>query len=150
VQGAQLGVDALQEFSVPTPNYTAECGRTSGGVSNAITKPGTNDFHGKTYWFLRNEGLDATSFFGPQISPFHRNQFGGSAADPIQKDKTFVLGDFEPICQVQGLKSVQLVVPSPAARGIGPNGQPTVAIVNGSPLPASGPNDAPNPDPTTH
>ena len=150
VQGAQLGVDAIQEFSVLTANYTAEYGRTSGGVINAITKPGTNDFHGTAYWFLRDEGLDATSFFAPQKSPFHRNQFGGSAGGPIQNGKTFVFGDFEAIRQVQGLNSVQLVVPSPAARGIGPNGQPTVAIVNGSPLPANGPNAAPNPDPTTH
>ena len=148
VQGGQLGVDALQEFSVPPPNYTAEYGRRSGGVFNSITKPGTNDFHGTTYWFLRDAGLDATTFFGPQISPFHRNQFGRSVGGSIQKDKTFVLGDFEPIRQVPGLKSVQLVAPSPAARGIGPNGQPRVAIVNGSPLPASGPNTAPNPDPT--
>ena len=150
VQGAQLGVDAIQEFSVLTANYTAEYGRTSGGVINAITKFGTNDFHGTAYWFLRDEGLDATSFFAPQKSPFHRNQFGGSAGGPVQKDKTFVFGDFEAIRQVQGLNSVQLVVPSPAARGIGPNGQPAVAVVNGAPLPASGPGAAPNPDPTTH
>src|SRR5229473_6399779 len=119
VQGAQLGVDAIQEFSVLTANYTAEYGRTSGGVINAITKPGTNNFHGTAYWFLRDEGLDANSFFATQRSPFHRNQFGGSAGGPIQKDKTFVFGDFEGIRQVQGLNSVQLVVPSPAARGIG-------------------------------
>jgi hypothetical protein len=150
VQGAQLGVDAIQEFSVLTANYTAEYGRTSGGVINAITKPGTNDFHGTAYWFLRDEGLDTKSFFATQRSPFHRNQFGGSAGGPLQKDKTFVFGDFEAIRQSRGLNSVQLNVPSPAARGIGPNGQPTVAVVNGSPLPASGPNAAPNPDPTTH
>ena len=125
-------MDAIQEFSMPTADYAAEYGRTSGGVFNAITKPGTNDFQGKAYWFLRNEGLDATSFCGPQISPFHRNQFGGSVGGPIQKDKTSVLGDFELIRQVQGLKRVQLVVPSPAARGIGPSGQPRVAIVKGS------------------
>ena len=150
VQGAQLGVDAIQEFSVLTANYTAEYGRTSGGVINAITRPGTNNFHGSAYWFLRDEGLDAKSFFDTTKSPFHRNQFGGSAGGPIQKDKTFIFGDYEAIRQVMGLNSVQLVVPSPAARGIGPNGQPAVAVVNGSPLPASGPGAAPNPDPTTH
>jgi len=111
-------------------------------VINAITKPGTNNFHGAAYWFLRDEGLDANSFFATQRSPFHRNQFGGSAGGPIQKDKTFIFGDFEAIRQVRGLNSIQLTVPSPAARGIGPNGQPTVAIVNGSPLPASGSNAA--------
>src|SRR5882762_7361641 len=103
VAGAQLGVEAIQEFSVLTANYTAEYGRTSGGVINAITKPGTNNFHGTAYWFLRDEGLDANSFFATQRSPFHRNQFGGSAGGPIQKDKTFVFGDFEAIRQVRGL-----------------------------------------------
>src|SRR5882762_1375058 len=84
VAGAQLGVDAIQEFSVLTANYTAEYGRTSGGVINAITKPGTNNFHGVAYWFLRDEGLDANSYFATQRSPFLRNQFRGSAGGPIQ------------------------------------------------------------------
>jgi hypothetical protein len=104
VQGAQLGVDAIQEFSVLTANYTAEYGRTSGGVINAVMKPGTNSFHGDVYWFLRDEGLDARNFFdGPKIAPFHRNQFGGSAGGPIRKGKTFVFGDYEAIRQTKGL-----------------------------------------------
>lgn len=80
---------------------------------NAITRLGTNDFHGTAYWFLRNEGLDANSVFAPQKSPFHRKQFGGSAGGPIQKDKTFVFGDFEAIRQLQWLNSVQAVFPLP-------------------------------------
>ncbi len=154
VQGEQLGVDAIQEFSVLTANYTAEYGRTSGGVINAITKQGTNNFHGDAYWFLRDEGLDARNFFDPSNSgarPFHRNQFGGSAGGPIQKGKTFIFGDFEAIRQDLTL-SANSTVPSAAARGNpDANGNPTtVAIVNGSPLPASGPGAAPNPDPVSH
>jgi hypothetical protein len=120
VQGSQLGVDAIQEFSVLTANYTAEYGRTSGGVINAITKAGTNNFHGDAYWFLRDEGLDAKNFFDPRGSgvgtpPFHRNQFGGSAGGPIQKGKTFVFGDFEAIRQTKST-SGNSTVPSAAAR----------------------------------
>ena len=83
------------------------------GVINAITRLGTNDFHGTSYWFLRHERLDANSVFAPQKSPFHRNQFGGSAGGAIQKDKTFVFGDFEAIRQLQWVNSVQAAFPLP-------------------------------------
>lgn len=76
-----LGVDAIAEFSVVTSNHSAEHGRTSGGVINAITRSGTNSFHGNAYWFLRDEGWDARSATDPGVGnlpPFHRNQFGGT------------------------------------------------------------------------
>ena len=154
VQGSQLGVDAIQEFSVLTANYTAEYGRTSGGVINAITKAGTNTFHGDAYWFLRDEGLDARNEFDPSgvgTPPFHRNQFGGSAGGPVQKGKTFIFGDFEAIRQTKDL-SGNSTVPSAAARGNpDASGNPTtVAVVGGSPLPASGPGAALDPDPISH
>jgi hypothetical protein len=98
--GGNLGVDAVQEFSVITNNYSAEYGRTSGGVINAVTRSGTNQIHGTAFWYLRDEGLDARNFFDPAtIPPFHRNQFGGSVGGPIQKDKTFFFGDYEGIRQ---------------------------------------------------
>src|ERR1700730_16476363 len=63
VLGGSLGVDAIQEFSVLTSNYSAEYGKTSGGVVNAITRSGTIGFHGSVYEFLRNSALDARNFF---------------------------------------------------------------------------------------
>src|SRR4030088_1043156 len=63
VLGVSLGVDAIQEFSVLTGNYSAEYGKTSGGVVNAISKSGTNAFHGDVYEFFRNQKLDANDFF---------------------------------------------------------------------------------------
>jgi hypothetical protein len=151
VIGGALGVDAIQEFSVLTTNYTAEYGRTTGAIINAITKSGTNSFHGDAYYFMRDEGLDARNYFDPvKIPPFHRNQFGVSGGVPIRKDKTFVFGDYETIRQAKSL-TFSDTVPSPAARGIGANGQPTVAVVGGVPLPGPGqPGAAPNPDPVTH
>jgi hypothetical protein len=116
VLGGNLGVDAIQEFSVLTNNYSAEYGKTSGGVVNAITRSGTNQFHGSVYEFIRNSAVDARSFFDPaKIPPFRRNQFGVSAGAPIRKDKTFIFGDFEGIRQSLGT-SVKNQVLSPAAR----------------------------------
>lgn len=116
VLGGQLGVDAIQEFSVETTNYSAEYGRSAGAVINAITKSGTNDFHGSAFWFLRDEDFDARNFFDPpQIAPFHRNQFGASGGGPIKKDKTFVFAAYEGVRQDLGL-SFSNLVPSAAAR----------------------------------
>ena len=118
VLGGNLGVDAIQEFSVLTSNYSAEYGKTSGGVVNAITRSGTNTFHGSAYEFLRNSALDARNFFeDPTASkaPFKRNQFGGAVGGPIIKNRTFFFADFEAIRQSKGIAVVD-TVPSNAAR----------------------------------
>jgi hypothetical protein len=119
VIGGNLGVDAIQEFSVLTGNYSAEYGRTSGGVVNAISKSGTNGFHGDVYEFLRNGKLDANDFFdnaaGNPKAPYRRNQFGAAIGGPIRKDQTFFFFDYEGIRQAQGVP-VTSTVPSDAAR----------------------------------
>src|SRR6202047_5336747 len=119
VLGGNLGVDAIQEFSVLTSNYSAEYGKTSGGVVNAITRSGTNGFHGSAYEFLRNSALDAANFFenagGIPKAPFKRNQFGGAVGGPIIKNHTFFFADFEGIRQSKGIANHNFV-PSLAAR----------------------------------
>jgi Carboxypeptidase regulatory-like domain/TonB-dependent Receptor Plug Domain/TonB dependent receptor len=116
VLGGNLGVDAIEEFSVLTSNYSAEYGKTSGGVVNAITHSGTNQFHGSVYEFLRNSALDARNFFDKgSIPPFKQNQFGASADGPIRRDRTFLFGDYEGIRNSKGITQVN-TVPSPAAR----------------------------------
>jgi hypothetical protein len=117
VEGSTLGVDAVQEFSVLTSNYSAEYGRTSGGVINALTKSGTNHFHGDVYEFLRNSALDARNYFDPPgtIPSFRRNQFGASLGGPIWKQHTFFFADYEGLRENQTL-STQATVPSAAAR----------------------------------
>ncbi len=115
--GLNLGVDAIQEFSVITTGYTAEYGRTSGAVINAITKSGTDQFHGTGYFFDRDSVFDARNFFdGPDIPTFHRTQFGASAGGPIIKDKTFIFGNYEGFRQKQTGSTV-INVPSAEARG---------------------------------
>jgi Carboxypeptidase regulatory-like domain/TonB-dependent Receptor Plug Domain len=126
VLGGNLGVDAIQEFSVLTSNYSAEYGKTSGGVVNAITKSGTNQFHGDAYWFLRDEDFDARNFFDKNIAPFHRNQYGASAGGPIQKDKTFIFGDYERIQQALGVSNFSTVLSTAARAGDLASGPVTV------------------------
>jgi carboxypeptidase family protein/TonB-dependent receptor-like protein len=120
VMGATLGVDAIQEFSVITGNYSAEYGRTSGGVINAVSKSGTNSFHGDAYEFWRNDALDANDFFsniaGQPLPTLRRNQFGAAAGGPIIKDRTFIFGDYEGIRLAEGTASGNSRVPSENAR----------------------------------
>jgi hypothetical protein len=157
VLGDNLGIDAVEQVSVLESNYPADYGRTSGGVINAVTRSGKNAFHGTVYEFLRNSALDARNFFdGPTIPPFKRNQFGGSGGLPIQRDRTFVFGDYEGLRQSLGVTTVD-TVPSAAVRGIGtgPGGGPGPAtlcsIPQGPPNPCT-PHPltgAFDPDPTT-
>lgn len=128
VLGGNLGVDAIQEFSVLTSNYSSEYGKTSGGVVNAISRSGTNSFHGSAYEFMRNDKLDAANFFeAGQRSPFRRNQFGGAIGGPIIKNKTFFFADYEGIRQSKGIANLDSV-PSPDARnGILSTGNVTVS-----------------------
>src|SRR5258705_6443189 len=119
VLGGNLGVDAIQEFSVLTTNYSAEYGKTSGGVVNAITRSGTNSFHGSAYEFVRNSALDARNFFdGSSIPPFERNQFGGSIGGPIVKNQTFFFADYEGIRQSKGITAVTSVPSLDARNGM--------------------------------
>ena len=144
VLGGNLGVDAVEEFSVLTSSYSAEYGKTSGGIVNAISRPGTNSFHGNGYEFIRNSALDARNFFDPpKIPAFHRNQFGGSIGGPIRKDKTFFFADYEGIRQSKGVGRTD-VVPSLAARGLMADGKThTPAMLCSNPPPATPSN--PNP-----
>jgi outer membrane receptor protein involved in Fe transport len=116
VVGVDLGVDAIREFSVLTSNYSAEYGRASGGVINAVTRSGGNGFHASLYEFLRNSAFDARNFFdGAAPPPFKRNQFGGTLGGPVQKDKTFFFVNYEGLRQSLTNTAVD-TVPSPAAR----------------------------------
>jgi hypothetical protein len=125
VLGASLGVDAIQEFSVLTANYSAEYGFTSGGVINAITKSGTNQFHGSVYEFFRNKVFDSSNYLtGDTKPPFVRNQFGGSGGGPIFKNKLFVFADYEGIRQRKGIPVTAKVLSANARLGILAGGTP--------------------------
>jgi hypothetical protein len=124
--GSSLGVDTVREFRVLTNGYSAEYGRSSGGVFTAITRSGTNQLHGTAFEFLRNAKLDAAKWednkFGRQKPPFKRNQFGFTLGGPIQKDKTFFFGGYEGLRDRLGGTSVTDVPNALAHQGILPAG----------------------------
>jgi hypothetical protein len=115
--GTQLGVDAIAEFQTLTNTYSAQFGG-NGAVINAVTKSGTNQFHGSAYEFLRNSALDARNFFDLQnIAPFRRNQFGGTVGGPIRKDKAFFFVNYEGLRQSLGETKVAFVPDANARNG---------------------------------
>lgn len=80
--------DAVQEFRVSTTGVTAEHGRGFSVIS-AVTRSGTNEFHGSVWHFLRNDALDARNFFSRTVPKLRFNQFGGTIGGPIARDKSF-------------------------------------------------------------
>ncbi|MEX2262560.1 MAG: TonB-dependent receptor [Bryobacteraceae bacterium] len=102
IKGGNVGytpmVDALEEFKIVTNSFSAEYGRTGGGVILATIKGGTNGFHGTVFEFLRNDVLNGRNFFAPagQSKPVLRqNQFGAAVGGPIRRDKTFFFVDWQ-------------------------------------------------------
>jgi hypothetical protein len=88
-------IESLQEFSVSVSNYSAELGRTGGGVVQMTTKSGTNQFHGSAYEYFRNDALDARTFFAATKTPLRYNLFGASFSGPVRKDKTHFFFNYE-------------------------------------------------------
>lgn len=95
----QFSADAIQEYKVTTQRYSAEYGRSVGGVVNVITKSGTNDFHGSAFVFARNQDLNSRTYFeeqaGQEKPPFSQQQFGGTLGGPITKDKAHFFLSYE-------------------------------------------------------
>jgi len=127
--GMLLGVDAVREFNVLRDSYSAEFGKRPGGQVIIVTQSGSNQLHGAVFEFLRNNALDAPNFFDQgSAPPFQRNQFGASLGGPIQKDKTFLFGNYEGFRQNLHQTSVAFV-PSAASRAIAvPSVQPLLNL----------------------
>src|SRR6202030_2000663 len=94
--GMLRGVAAVRESTVQRDSYGAEFGKHPGGQVVILTQSGSNEWHGAAFEFLRNNALDAPNFFDQgDAPPFQRNQFGGSMGGPLQRDKTFLFGNYE-------------------------------------------------------
>lgn len=118
VTGTSLGIDSIAEFQTLTGTYGAQYGG-NGGAIIAVTKSGTNEFHGSLYEFLRNSDLDSRGFFdGASPPPFRRNQFGGTVGGPIKKNKVFFFLNYEGIRQVLDTTYVNFVPSATLRQGI--------------------------------
>ncbi|HXM15698.1 MAG TPA: carboxypeptidase regulatory-like domain-containing protein [Candidatus Eremiobacteraceae bacterium] len=121
-EGRNLGaglvpnLDSIEEFRLITNSFDAEYGKFSGAVVNAITKSGTNGFHGDAFEFLRNDKMDAKNYFAPSKSELRRNQFGYAAGGPAIKNKIFWFSDYQGTRQVQGAETGLVSVPTAAER----------------------------------
>ena len=93
--GVIPNLDSVAEFRLITNSFDAEYGRFSGAVMNAITKSGTNGFHGSAFEFLRNSDMDARGFFDPAVTVLKRNQFGYAVGGPAIKNKVFWFTDYQ-------------------------------------------------------
>ncbi|MBI3655127.1 MAG: TonB-dependent receptor [Acidobacteria bacterium] len=135
-----MGQDAIQEFQINRSNFSAEFGRSSGGLINIVTKSGTNQYHGSLFAYLRNRRMDARNpfAFGPRRSPdqpptavdppFTRVQTGFTMGGPIRRDKTFFFFSYE----AQDQHESQFVTFELTPRFFGPTGrqQQLVDFVN--------------------
>lgn len=114
-------VDSIQEVRMLTSNYSAEYGAAAGAITIVQTKSGTNKLHGSAYEFLRNNKLDANSFFnnrsGVARPAFQRNEFGGTIGGPIRRDRTFFFGDYQGI-RLRQPRSIVATIPTLAQRAM--------------------------------
>ncbi len=113
-------LESIEEFQIQTATFSAEYGRTGGGIVSLQLKSGTNRFHGSLFEFLRNDKFDANNFFDNQVplsagktkasrSPLKRNQFGGSVGGPVIKNKLFFFFDYQGTREVLGKSTIQSV-----------------------------------------
>ena len=112
-EGRNLGaglvpnLDSIEEFRLITNSFDAEYGKFSGAIMNAITKSGTNGFHGDVFEFLRNDKFDAQNYFftGQPRSELRRNQFGFAAGGPFWKNKLFWFSDYQGTREVRAAET---------------------------------------------
>ena len=121
-EGRNLGtglvpnLDSVEEFRLITNSFDAEYGKFSGAIVNAITKSGTNSFHGDAFEFLRNDKLDAKNYFVSSKSELRRNQFGYAAGGPFWKNKLFWFSDYQGTREVAGAETGLVTVPTAGQR----------------------------------
>lgn len=112
-------VDAVQEFRLQTNSFSAEFGRSGGGVINLIYKSGTNQFRGSAFEFYRDAAFDEQDYFaerqGQALADSSRHQFGATLGGPIKRDKTFFFLNYEGLRERRAVDQF-LTVPTEAMR----------------------------------
>src|SRR5207302_9575783 len=109
----------IQEYRVLTSNYSAEYGESAGAVTAVDTKSGTNEFHGSAWEFLRNDKLNANTFFnnsqGAARPGSRRNEFGATFGGPIIRNNTFFFADYQGI-RLSQPQTITTTIPTLAQR----------------------------------
>jgi hypothetical protein len=119
-------VEAIQEFKIQKSMYAAEFGGKAAANINAITKSGTNDFHGTVFEFLRNDVFDARNFFDRENKPpLRQNQFGVTFGGPVVRDRTFFFTNYEGFRELRA-QTQTFSVPSIDVRSGDFSGLPTI------------------------
>ncbi len=108
--------DAVQEIRVQTHNFSSEFGNNAGSQVTVTSKAGTNQFHGTAWEFLRNDVLNARSFFQPRRPTSRQNQAGAAAGGPIKKDKLFAFGYYQKLWNRPEVGSTVTIVPTDVQR----------------------------------
>lgn len=115
----RVTLDSVQEFRVTTTGGNADVGRTSGAQIQLVTKSGTNEFHGSSYYFIRNRVTNANSFFnnlnGVPLAKLNRHIYGASVGGPIKQNKAFFFLNYEGRLD-RSEQSVVRVVPTQSLR----------------------------------
>lgn len=130
--------------------YSAEFGRNAGAIISAVTKSGSEKFHGSLFEFLRNDAFDARNFFSPEVPLLRRHQFGGTLGGPIrfhkappgvspdQRPKTFFFISYEGLRQDRGITTSTVVPTEQERRGDLSNVQtPIIDPLTGQPFPGN-------------
>jgi hypothetical protein len=135
-------VDALDEFKLQTSTYSAEFGRSMGGVVNIQIKSGSNQYSGSAFEFLRNDKFDANNWFnnraGRPKPDFKQNQFGGTLGGPIIRDKTFFFVDYQGMRINQGQTYLSTVPSEKMRQGdFSEIGRPIYDPLTGQPFPGN-------------
>ena len=106
--------DALQEFKIETSALTAQYGRHSSAAVSAVSKAGTNAFHGDLFEFVRNGSFNARNAYALTRDSLKRNQFGGTIGGPIRKNKLFFFGGLQYTTQRSAPTEAIAFIPSTA------------------------------------
>ena len=106
--------DALSQFSVESTVLGAQDGEHTGGMVNAVTRSGTNTYHGSAFEFIRNNFIDATNFFSTSKDQLHQNQYGGTFGGKIIRDKLFAFAGYQHLISKQLQASTKATVPTAA------------------------------------
>ncbi len=104
--------DAVSQFSVESTDLGAQDGGHVGGMVNVVTKSGTNQYHGSAFEFIRNNYIDATSFYSSTPDTLHQNQYGGTFGGPIMKNKLFAFAAYQRWKADQTQSNTQATVPT--------------------------------------